>query len=286
MPSILLARRLVELAPPGLTRVFFSDDGATAVEVALKMAFQYWRQRPQPRPEKTQFLSLQRAYHGDTLGDVSVGDLARFHHLFAPLLFPTLRAPSPYCYRCPLGLERSTCRMDCVEALADLVRRHADTLAAVVIEPLVQGAAGMITAPDGYLRRVRDLAEVKSSKKINRPIAIEALGMLGVDEAGLEEMDRKILKALVTSRQGLASWYMYFFQLPWVPERLMLGRDRSCYGLAYLLQQYFTQAPDAAHRDAAARAARPSRRHVAGRRHRRALPARRLPRHSGLSARG
>src|SRR5262245_2520272 len=101
-PSIVLARRLVELAPPGLMRVFYSDDGATAVEVALKMAFQFWRQCPTPRPDKTRYLSLTSAYHGDTLGDVAVGDLGRFHHLFAPLLFPTLRAPAPYCYRCPL----------------------------------------------------------------------------------------------------------------------------------------------------------------------------------------
>jgi adenosylmethionine-8-amino-7-oxononanoate aminotransferase len=155
VPATLLARRLVERAPPGLTRVFYSDDGATAVEVALKMAFQYWRQCPNPRPAKTKFLALQGAYHGDTLGDVSVGDLARFHHLFAPLLFPTVRAPSPFCYRCPLGLERASCRVDCADAVADLVRRHAGELAAVVVEPLVQGAAGMITAPDGYLRRLR-----------------------------------------------------------------------------------------------------------------------------------
>src|SRR5436189_774197 len=92
VPSIELARRLVALAPPGLTRVFYSDDGSTAVEVALKMAFQYWRQCPEPRPQKTKFLSLQAAYHGDTLGDVSIGDLGRFHHLFAPLLFSTVRA--------------------------------------------------------------------------------------------------------------------------------------------------------------------------------------------------
>jgi adenosylmethionine-8-amino-7-oxononanoate aminotransferase len=157
VPSIVLARRLVELAPPGLTRVFFSDDGATAVEVALKMAFQFWRQCDPPRPAKTQYLSLTAAYHGDTLGDVAVGDLGRFHHLFAPLLFPTLRAPAPYCYRCPLGLERATCRIDCAEKLVELVRMHADTLAAVVIEPLVQGAAGMIAAPEGFLRRVREV---------------------------------------------------------------------------------------------------------------------------------
>jgi adenosylmethionine-8-amino-7-oxononanoate aminotransferase len=157
VPAVMLARRLVQLAPGGLTRVFYSDDGATAVEVALKMAFQYWRQCPKPQPQKTQFLALQGAYHGDTLGDVSVGDLARFHQLFAPLLFPTVRAPSHYCYRCPLGLERSSCRIDCVDALADLVRRHHETLAGVVIEPLMQGAAGMIAAPEGYLRRVREV---------------------------------------------------------------------------------------------------------------------------------
>ncbi len=157
VPAIRLARRLVELAPSGLNHVFYSDDGATAVEVALKMAFQYWRQRPDSRPNKTKFLALQGAYHGDTLGDVSVGDLARFHHLFAPLLFPTLRAPNPHCYRCPLGLERSRCRIDCADALAALVREHADELAAVVVEPLVQGAAGMIVAPEGYLQRVREV---------------------------------------------------------------------------------------------------------------------------------
>src|SRR5438874_6770077 len=157
VPSIRLARRLVELAPAGHSHVFFSDDGATAVEVALKMAFQYWRQCPQPRPQKTKFLALQGAYHGDTLGDVSVGDLGRFHHLFAPLLFPTVRAPQHYCYRCPLGLERSRCQIDCAEALENLVRDHADSLAAVVIEPLMQGAAGMIVAPEGYLRRVREV---------------------------------------------------------------------------------------------------------------------------------
>jgi adenosylmethionine---8-amino-7-oxononanoate aminotransferase len=157
VPSIRLAKRLVDLAPPGLTRVFFSDDGATAVEVALKMAFQYWRQCPTPRPKKTRFLSLSNAYHGDTLGDVSVGDVGRFHQTFEPLLFRPIKAPSPYCYRCPLGLERATCKIDCAEEVVRLIRQNADELAAVVMEPLVQGAAGIITAPEGYLRRVREV---------------------------------------------------------------------------------------------------------------------------------
>jgi len=157
VPAIELARRLVEVAPPGLTRVFFSDDGATAVEVALKMAFQYWRQRPDPRPGKTKFLGLGGAYHGDTLGDVSVGDIGRFHGLFAPLLFPVVRAPSPYCYRCPLRLDRATCGLACAGEAERLIHEQADELAAVVVEPIVQGAAGMITAPEGYLRRLRQV---------------------------------------------------------------------------------------------------------------------------------
>jgi len=172
IPAIRLARKLVELAPPGLTRVFFSDDGATAVEVALKMAFQYWRQCPQSQPQKTRFLALHGAYHGDTLGDVSVGDIGRFHNLFGPLLFPTLRAPQHYCYRCPLGLERSRCRIDCVEELGQLVREHAGSLAAVVIEPLMQGAAGMIAAPPGYLRRVREVTRENNVLLIADEVAV------------------------------------------------------------------------------------------------------------------
>ena len=104
--TIELARRLVELAPPGLGHVFFSDDGATAVEVAIKMAFQYWRQRPDPRPEKTCYLALGDAYHGDTLGSVSVGGVERFHAMFRPLLFETLRLPAPDSYRTPEGVAR------------------------------------------------------------------------------------------------------------------------------------------------------------------------------------
>ncbi len=172
VPAIELARRLVTLAPPGLTRVFFSDDGATAVEIALKMAFQFWQQCKTPRSQKTKYLSLHAAYHGDTLGAVSVGDLARFHHLFAPLLFPVVHAPPPYCYRCPLGLERPACGIECVEQLAKLVEEHAGSLAAVVIEPLVQAAAGMITAPPGYLNRVREVTRAHNVLLIADEVAV------------------------------------------------------------------------------------------------------------------
>ena len=156
-PAIELARRLVERAPAGLTRVFFSDDGATAVEVALKMAFQYWRQKADPEPRRTRFVALTDAYHGDTLGDVSVGGLERFHAMFAPLLFPTLRAPGPYCYRCPIGLERPTCGIACLGEVEKLLEAHPGEVAALIVEPLVQGAAGMIVHPEGYLAGLREI---------------------------------------------------------------------------------------------------------------------------------
>jgi len=144
--AIELARRLVELAPNGLSHVFFSSDGSSAVEVALKMAFQYWRQRPDARPAKTAYAALGDAYHGDTLGSVSVGGVTRFHALFEPLLFDVLRLPAP---RGDLDAE--------VRRAESLLAEHHERLAAFVIEPLIQCAAGIVTHPPGYLRALREL---------------------------------------------------------------------------------------------------------------------------------
>jgi adenosylmethionine---8-amino-7-oxononanoate aminotransferase len=177
-PAVMLAKRLVELAPAGLTRVFFSDDGATAVEVALKMAFQYWRQTDEPEPGRTRFLALSGAYHGDTLGDVSVGGVERFHAIFQPLLFPTLRAPMPHCYRCPLGLERPECAIACLAEVERLMDAHRGEVAAVVIEPLVQAAAGMIVHPDGYLRGLREITRRHGALLIADEVAV-AFGRTG-----------------------------------------------------------------------------------------------------------
>ncbi len=151
-PAIRLARRLAEIAPPGLTKVFFSDNGSTSVEAALKIAFQYWRQRG--RPEKQRFLKLALGYHGDSLGSVSVGGIPLFHEIYQPLLFETLEAPTPYCYRCP---DRENCQEQCLARLEELVAAHHQELAAVILEPLMQGAAGMIAQPPGYLARVREV---------------------------------------------------------------------------------------------------------------------------------
>jgi adenosylmethionine---8-amino-7-oxononanoate aminotransferase len=156
-PAIRLARELIAVAPKGLARVFYSDNGSTAVEIALKMAVQYWQQkRPEAGP-KNRFLHLNLAYHGDTIGAVSVGNIELFHARFRPLLFPTLAADPPYCYRCPLALTHPACRLACLDPIEEILQNHGRELAGFIIEPLIQGAAGMITQPTGYLRRVREL---------------------------------------------------------------------------------------------------------------------------------
>ena len=137
--------------------MFYSDDGATAVEVALKMAFQYWRQRPDPRPEKTCYLALGDAYHGDTLGSVSVGGVERFHAMFRPLLFETIRLPMPDSYRTPPGVAPEDLAAYHLEKLGRVLRAEHPRIAAMVVEPLVQAAAGMVMHPSGYLRGVREL---------------------------------------------------------------------------------------------------------------------------------
>jgi len=146
VPSIELAERLVALAPAGIQKVFFSEAGAAAVEVALKMAFGYWQHRGVTT--KRTFLALEDAYHGDTLGAVSVGGMELFHAAYRPLLFDVFRVPSPY-----VSDEASLQRAE------EILRDNADEICAFVIEPLVQGAAGMLTAPAGYLRRVRELCD-------------------------------------------------------------------------------------------------------------------------------
>jgi len=158
VPSIELAKKLVELTPEGLNKVFYSDSGATSVEIALKIAFQYWQQAGDAKGRaKKKFLSLGEAYHGDTIGAVSVGGMDLFHGLYRSLLFEGFTVPPPYCYRCPFNQDRSSCNLACADQIEAVMAEHHREIAAMIIEPLVQGAAGMITAPEGYLRRVREL---------------------------------------------------------------------------------------------------------------------------------
>jgi adenosylmethionine-8-amino-7-oxononanoate aminotransferase len=156
-PAIQLARALIRIVPKGLTRVFYSDDGSTAVEIALKMAVQYWQlRRPEAGPKNT-FLHLKLAYHGDTVGAVSVGNIDLFHGRFKSLLFSTAEADPPYCYRCPLSLTYPSCHMACIDPIERILKERHRELAGFIIEPLVQAAAGMLPSPPGYLKRIREL---------------------------------------------------------------------------------------------------------------------------------
>jgi adenosylmethionine-8-amino-7-oxononanoate aminotransferase len=157
VPSLHVARILVDMAPEGLTKVFYSDNGSTSVEIALKMAYQYWQQKGEKK--RRSFLSFVNGYHGDTLGAVSVGGIDLFHKVYKPLLFKTRKAPSPYCYRCPLRLKRESCHLACVETFEKIVRKYKDELCAVVIEPLVQGAGGMIVQPGGFLKAIAKITK-------------------------------------------------------------------------------------------------------------------------------
>lgn len=159
-PAILLGERLMRIVPANLKKVFYSDAGATAAEIAFKMAVQYWHNVG--RPEKCEFVGLVEAYHGDTTGAMSVGRTTAFHKPYFPLLFKAHFAPTPFIYRPPAGVREGSSadeiRDFCLAKLEGILLQHAGRIAAIAIEPIVQGAAGMIVQPPGYLRGVRRLA--------------------------------------------------------------------------------------------------------------------------------
>ncbi len=202
--TIKLAKRLVDITPRGLEHVFFSDDGATAVEVAIKMALQYWRQRPDPRPRKTSYLALGDAYHGDTLGSVSVGGVERFHAMFEPLLFDVLRTPAPNMYRLPPGVSRENALTYYLREAERLLEEHHERLAAVVIEPLIQAAAGMVMHPPGYLRGLAELARKHNVLLIADEVAV-AFGRTGTMFACEHE---DVSPDLLCLAKGLSGGYM------------------------------------------------------------------------------
>ena len=155
-PAVRLASRLAAIAPEGLSRVFFSDNGSTAVEVALKMSLQCWSNLG--RSMRTGFVCLDHGYHGDTTGCMSVSGVEAFLRAFRPILFPARRVPAPYCYRCPVGKAYPECGVSCVDALGDALREGGEAIAAVILEPLLLGAGGMIVYPPEYLSRAAALA--------------------------------------------------------------------------------------------------------------------------------
>jgi len=157
VPAILLAKKLVEMAPDGLTKVFYSEDGAEAVEIAIKMAYHYWRNKG--IEGKNVFITLSEAYHGDTVGAVSVGGIELFHGTYRDLLFRTIKLPSPYLYcKEVYGNLSSECTADLLMKLEEILKSR-DDIVAIILESGIQAAAGMLPFPKGFLKGVRELTK-------------------------------------------------------------------------------------------------------------------------------
>ncbi len=198
-PGIILAKELIKIAPPGLTRVFYSDNGSTAVEVALKMAYQYRLQSGQFKEKdskKISYLSLKESYHGDTLGSVSVGGIDLFHKKFRPLLFTSQSAMAPHCFKCPYRKteneklkfiaydyngekpkpgdfrKKTGCHWQCLKDAETNLKQKKLKIVAAILEPIVQGASGILTAPPGYLWGFAQIC-----KKYNVPLILDEVAV-------------------------------------------------------------------------------------------------------------
>lgn len=202
--SIQLARILVELTPVGLNRVFYSDSGATAVEVALKLAYQYHHQKPFPEHDRDTFICVGNAYHGDTIGSVSVGSIDVFHRTYRHLLFSTLTVPSPVTTRISDGHTKESWLQHCYQEVEDTIRTHHNRVAGFVIEPLVQGAAGILVHPHGYLKHVRRLCTEHNIPMIADEVAV-GFGRTGSLFACEQE---SVVPDLLCLAKGLTGGYL------------------------------------------------------------------------------
>ena len=202
IPAIKLAKKLVEITPQGLEKVFYSDNGATSVEIALKIAYQYWRHKGEP--ERKIFVNLDSAYHGDTVGAMSVGCIDVFHRTFDGLLFETVRIPAPYAYRSPVGDQPEAVRDYCLRELGKVLHEYDRQVAGIIIEPLIQGAGGMITAPEGFLKGVEALA-----RKSNTLLILDEV-MTGIGRTGrmwaCEHED--VVPDILCTAKGLSAGYL------------------------------------------------------------------------------
>lgn len=198
--TIQLAKRLAELTPGDLDHTFFCSDGASALEVAIKLAFQYWHQCENPQPQKTSYIGFEDAYHGDTIGTISVGGVDRFNAVFKPLMFPVHRLPIPD-RRTPST--ETSCQHH-LQILEDTLAQHHHSIAAVVIEPLVLGAAGMIMQPAGYLRGVRELTHKYNVLMIADEVAV-GMGRTGT-MFGCQQED--VVPDILCLGKGLSGGYL------------------------------------------------------------------------------
>jgi len=201
-PAIRLAEALVSIAPKNLKKVFYSDNGSTAVECALKIAFQYWKNKGVPSKEK--FVSLDHGYHGDTIGSMSVSGVEAFNEIFSPLFFKSYKAPAPYCYRCPMKKERASCAIECLGPLEEILAKNADNIAALIMEPMILAAGGMIVYPVEYLKSAAALARKYGVHLILDEVATgfgRTGKMFAVEHAGIEP-------DFICLSKGLTSGYL------------------------------------------------------------------------------
>lgn len=169
-PAIELAEKLVNITPKGLNKVFFSDNGSSAVEIALKMSFHYNIQRG--KTKKKRFVALSDAYHGETLGALSVCDIDEFNMVYKPLLLDTIRVEGPDCYRCKYDCSRNSCNAECFKEMERSITKNHEEISAVIVEPMVQGAAGMKIYSSIYLKNLRDLCDKYDIHLIADEIAV------------------------------------------------------------------------------------------------------------------
>lgn len=200
-PAIDLARELIKIAPQGLSRAFYSDDGSTAVEIALKMAYQYWQHMGLA---KTKFIHLENSYHGDTIGAVSVGGMGLFHKAYKNLLFDSYKAESPYCYRCPKDKNYPLCNFECLDKLKEILREHSDAIAALIVEPLVQAAAGILVWPEGIYKEMAGLCRKSNVLLIADEVAV-GMGRTGSMFASEQE---EVTPDILCLAKGITAGYL------------------------------------------------------------------------------
>ncbi len=201
--TVEFARRLVEVAPDGLEKVFFSGDGSSAIEAALKMAFQYWLQAETPQPKRTRFIAIGEAYHGDTLGAIGVGGVDRFTAMFAPLTFEAIRLPPPGFSGPSEGMPAPTLG-ESLAALERMLEEHRGTVAALIMEPLVQAAGGILVHPPGFLRGVRELTARHDVLLVLDEVAV-GFGRTGTLFACEQE---QVVPDLLCLAKGLTAGYL------------------------------------------------------------------------------
>jgi adenosylmethionine-8-amino-7-oxononanoate aminotransferase len=201
-PAIDLAEKLVRNTPGNLSRIFFSDNGSTSVEIALKMSVQYWLEVG--KPERNRFVYLKGAYHGETLGALSVCGIELFRQKFKNIIIENIEAPGPDCDRCPYGLAPETCSAECFEPMEQILNENANTAAGVIVEPLIQGAAGMKIYPPIYLKRLTELCKKLDIHTIFDEVAV-GFGRTG---ALFVCQEHKLEPTFLCLSKGLTSGYL------------------------------------------------------------------------------